>query len=332
MVISLHSCGNLLHHGLHALTLNPRVRAVALVGCCYNLLTERLSPASYKLPQLRPTTHAHPRLHPTQNSAAGNGYAGSGRGCEGDPAGFPLSARLSASRVRLNITARMMAVQAPQNWGESDSENFFTRHFYRALLQRIFLDYGVVGRPSRECVGGAPGSGTEGSGVSTGPNVSPAGHTSKVMSGASPGGGLGGKPFGTPITIGSLRKTCYANFVAYFRGAYEKLTSPLSSPDTDAEDTLASIDLAHLIQDKLSTISEAELEAYEAEYLPRKKELSVIWALMAFSAGVIEAAIVVDRFCWLREQGEEVVRECWVESVFDFGVSPRNLVVVGVRR
>jgi hypothetical protein len=51
---------------------------------------------------------------------------------------------------------------------------------------------------------------------------------------------------------------------------------------------------------------------------------------MAFSAGVIEAAIVVDRWLWLREQ--EVVRECWVESVFDYAVSPRNLVVVGVKK
>ena len=303
MVISLHSCGNLVHHGLRSLILNDEVKAVAMVGCCYNLITERLSPASYKLPELRPTTHLHRRLRP--NSCE------DGTVC-GDPAGFPMSARFCESDVRLNITARMMAVQAPQNWGPRDSESFFTRHFYRALLQRVFLDYGVVGKPSTECVGGTP---------STGPNVSPAGHTSKVMTGNGPGG----PPFGTPITIGSLRKGCYESFASYFHGAFTKLTSPLY----DSESSPASIDLAHLTQDKVSSIANSQLEAYEAEYLPRKKDLSVIWSLMAFSAGVIEAAILVDRWSWLREQ--ESVSECWVESVFEYQVSPRNLVVVGVK-
>ena len=306
MVMSLHSCGNLVHHGLRSLILNPEVKAVAMIGCCYNLVTERLSPATYKLPELRPTTHLHRRLRPN--------------GCEngedyGDPAGFPMSSRFCSAfdgeGVRLNITARMMAVQAPYNWVAIDSENFFTRHFYRALLQRVFLDYGVVGKPSTECVGGAP---------STGPNVSPAGHTSTVLTGNGPGG----PPFGTPITIGSLRQGCYECFVAYFRGAFTKLTT--IAPDAEQ----SSRDLATLIEKKLSGITDDELEAYEKQYLPRKKDLSVIWSLMAFSAGVIESAIVVDRWIWLREQEE--VRDCWVESVFDYAVSPRNLVVVGVKK
>ena len=179
MVISLHSCGNLVHHGLRSLILNLSVKAVALVGCCYNLLTERLRPATYKLPQLRPTAHQYPRLDP-----------------QCDENGFPMSHRLCTygnekESLKLNITSRMMAVQAPWNWGPKDSDDFFTRHFYRAVLQRIFLDRGVVGPPSVECVGGS----------------SPAGHSSG----------------GTPIVIGSLRKSCYANFVTYVRGALEKL-------------------------------------------------------------------------------------------------------------
>jgi hypothetical protein len=314
MVMSLHSCGNLVHHGLRSLLLNPEVKAVAMVGCCYNLVTERLGPASFKLPELRPTAHLYPRMRLNGSKVNGNGSCVKGSDC-GDPSGFPMSSRFCSAfdgeGVRLNITARMMAVQAPYNWGPKDSENFFTRHFYRALLQRVFLDHGVVGKPSTECVGGAP---------ATGPNVSPAGHTSEVLV----GGGPGGPPFGTPITIGSLRKGCYDDFVAYFHGAYAKLTSPPSDSGP------ASQDLAELIKRKLSGITDAELEAYEIQYLPRKNELSVIWSLMAFSAGVIEAAIVVDRWLWLREQ--EVVRECWVESVFDYAVSPRNLVVVGVKK
>lgn len=279
MVMSLHSCGNLVHHGLRSMTLNPEVKAVALVGCCYNLLTERLGPATYKLPELRPTTHLHPRLR--------NGHypADDEESC--DPHGFPMSSRFVEADVRLNITARMMAVQAPQNWGERDSEAFFTRHFYRALLQRVFLDYGVVGPPTPECVGG-----------------SPAGHSSG----------------GTPITIGSLRKGCYASFVTYVRGAMEKMCAP-NAPNPV---------LRELVTEKLHDVTDEELAGYEQRYAHRKKDLSVTWSLMAFSAGVVEAAIVVDRWLWLKEQ--ENVESAWVEGVFEYGLSPRNMVVVGVKR
>lgn len=279
MVMSLHSCGNLVHHGLRSLILNHEVRAVAMVGCCYNLLTERLGPATYKLPELRPTTYDHPRLEKT--------------GEANDPHGFPMSNRFcnyystddpdnNEKGVRLNITCRMMAVQAPSNWGASDSEGFFTRHYYRALLQRIFLDRGVVGPPRA---------------TST---VSPAGHTSG----------------GTPIVIGSLRKGCYENFVSYVRGALAKL---VEDPN-----------MGNVFKDKTGDITDAEIETYDKEYSKRKKDLSVIWSLMAFSAGVIEASIVVDRWLWLQEQDE--VQEAWVEPVFDYKLSPRNLVVVGIKR
>lgn len=62
----------------------------------------------------------------------------------GDPDGFPISQRLTSISTSLNITARMMACQAPYNWTSESSSDFFKRHFYRALLQRIFLDKGVL--------------------------------------------------------------------------------------------------------------------------------------------------------------------------------------------
>jgi hypothetical protein len=52
---------------------------------------------------------------------------------------------------------------------------------------------------------------------------------------------------------------------------------------------------------------------------------------MAFSAGVVESLIVVDRWLYLKEH-EDLVRDCWVEPVFDYKQSPRNLVVVGIKR
>jgi hypothetical protein len=183
MTISLHSCGNLTHHALRSI-LNPSVKAVAAIGCCYNLLTERLGPLTYKHPQLR---SLHPRLMETSSSY--------------DPHGFPMSQRLenyewSSSEgftergVRMNITARMMAVQAPGNWGREDSEAFFTRHFYRSLLQKVLLDRNVV-----KATRSADEAGADGDSEST------------------------------PLIVGSLRKSAFDSFSAYVKAALAKLTA-----------------------------------------------------------------------------------------------------------
>jgi hypothetical protein len=313
MVISLHSCGNLVHHGLRSLLLDPHIAAVAMVGCCYNLVTERLGPPTYKLPSLRP---AHPRLVATSNAF--------------DPNGFPMSEKLvnyplprqphqslngdtadhdQPKGIRLNITARMMAVQAPFNWGREDSDLFFTRHFYRALLQRIFLDRGVVAPP------------VDASGMSGGA-VSANGHTSHVNwtppNGRGPG--LSSDGTSTPLTIGTLRKFAYGDFLSYVRAAVDKLTSPNS---------FCLVDPA-FIKGKMDGLTDEDIHDYEARYADRKKELSVMWSLMAFSAGVVESVIVTDRWLWLKEQKE--VEHAWVEPVFEYKHSPRNLVVVGIKK
>lgn len=198
--------------------------------------------------------------------------------------------------VHLNITARMMAVQAPLNWGPEDSDAFFTRHFYRALLQRVFLDRGVVDRPSI----------TEEHQQSFDDYV--------VGGRVSTNGTTGGST--QPIIIGSLRKACYKSFVLYVRGALERL---VKDPHRGT-----------FFQEKLGDITDDEIRRYEAEFLPRKKDLSVVWTLMAFSAQLVEAVIVVDRWLWLKEQ--DIVEEAWVEAVFDYKKSPRNLVVVGIKK
>ena len=275
LVISLHSCGNLLHHGLRSIVLNPSVKAVAMVGCCYNLVTERLGPPTYKIPSLRCSNQR------VENASTA---------C--DPHGFPMSDRLATYEheygegIRLNITARMMAVQAPQNWTPEESEAFFTRHFYRALLQKIFVDRGVVGRPNYE--------------VKEAYCSSPRGWTSK----------------GQPIILGSLRKACYSSFVTYVRGAMDKLR----------EDSVQGPRIARYMHD----LTDEDIANYEAGFKSKKKELSVVWSLMAFSAGVVESIIVVDRWLYLKEQ--ELIKECWVEPIFDYKKSPRNLVVVGIKK
>ena len=319
MVISLHSCGNLLHHGLRTLTLNPNVKAIAMIGCCYNLLTERLGAPTYKLPILRAKNQ---RL---ETSSAAN-----------DPHGFPMSERFATYRqkvigpyrylknhkegvtnghssvdepkvkeawetgIRINITARMMAVQAPLNWTKENSDGFFTRHFYRAVLQKIFLDKGIVSAPEDQDENGDD----EGFAVRGG-GVSPAGT---------------GPSRGTPVIIGTLGKKCYASFLAYVRGAVAKL---VAAPHYMGDPIIP------LINERVGGMPDDEILGYEKAYLPRKKELEVVWSLMAFSAGVIEAMIVVDRWLWLREQ--DCVEKAWVQSVFEYGKSPRNLVVVGIK-
>ncbi|KAK2763003.1 hypothetical protein FQN53_007390 [Emmonsiellopsis sp. PD_33] len=274
MVISLHSCGNLVHHGIRSLILNPSVVAIAMIGCCYNLMTERLGPVTYKLPILR---SLHPRLESTSKAY--------------DPHGFPMSKRLETysheggTSIKLNITARMMAVQAPYNWGPTDSEAFFTRHYFRALLQRILVDYGVVP---------VPGSSSAIGGVSMEEEI---------------------EVSGTPLIVGSLRKAAFTSFTAYVRAAIAKLSR---DPHYGAA-----------ILEKVAGLSDETLTRYEADYAPTKKNLSVVWSLMAFSASVVESIIVTDRWLFLKEQ--EGVKEAWVETVFDYGLSPRNLVVVGVK-
>ncbi len=246
-----------------------------MVGCCYNLVTERLGPPTYKLPSLRTSNQ---RLDATSSAC--------------DPHGFPMSEHLATYKhrhgegIRMNITARMMAVQAPQNWTEAECESFFTRHFYRSLLQKIFLDRGVVRRPveySEETGGG---------GSHEWPGTGPA------------------------ITIGSLRKKCYHSFPTYVRAAVQKLAE--------------NHEFGHFISDRMHGLTDEEITLYEHEYATKKKNLSIVWSLMAFSATVVESAIVADRWLYLREQAE--VRDCWVEAVFDYSQSPRNLAVIGIKR
>lgn len=291
MAVSIHSCGNLSHYGIRSLVLNRDIHAVAIVGCCYNLVTEKLGPP----------THKHGGccyyLRPTLQAVNGRVIKESDRR---DPQGFPMSERLSTYRghgIRANITARMMACQAPQNWTAADSELFFTRHFYRAVLQKIFLDRGAVHEVLFN-----PDDDT-GDDV----DVDPA--------------SLG--PFQkstSPLAIGTLPKRSYGGGLAqYIRAAVNKLTT---SSDYKK--------YAEVMRETMADMSEAEMEAYMARFAPRKKELCIVWSLMAYSATLVEALMVTDRWVWLKEQQE--VGEAWVETVFDFGQSPRNMVVVGIKK
>ncbi|KAM3524472.1 hypothetical protein NHJ13051_004510 [Beauveria bassiana] len=292
MAVSIHSCGNLSHYGIRSLVLNRDIHAVAIVGCCYNLVTEKLGPPTRK-------HGCCYYLRPTLQAVNGRVIKESDRR---DPQGFPMSERLSTYRghgIRANITARMMACQAPQNWTAADSELFFTRHFYRAVLQKIFLDRGAVHE------------------VLFNPDDDDTGDDVDDVDPASLG------PFQkstSPLAIGTLPKRSYGGGLAqYIRAAVNKLTT---SSDYKK--------YAEVMRETMADMSEAEMEAYMARFAPRKKELCIVWSLMAYSATLVEALMVTDRWVWLKEQQE--VGEAWVETVFDFGQSPRNMVVVGIKK
>lgn len=286
MAISIHSCGNLSHFGIRSMILNPSIRAVAIVGCCYNLLTEKLGPPTYKLPYMRPSLQAINGRVVRESQKY-------------DPQGFPMSERVSTFNgqgIRFNITARMMACQAPQNWTEKESDSFFTRHFYRAVLQKIFLDKGVISKVYHN----------NGNEKENGENKE-----------------KGGSPFDmstNPVIIGSLGKSCYKSLHTYVRGAIKKLTT-----HSDYNQ------YSNVIRDKMGSMTDEEINEYAAAYAERKRELSAVWSLMAFSACVVESLIVTDRWLFLKEHSD-IVQDCWVESVFDYKESPRNLVVVGIKK
>ncbi|KAF3201351.1 hypothetical protein TWF679_011411 [Orbilia oligospora] len=259
MIISLHSCGNLIHHALNALIANDEVKAVAVVGCCYNLMTERTGP-TYKPP--------YQKYIPAENTPIPSNCLNHH---------FPLSARLSSQSITLNITARMMAVQAPRNWTQTTSSDFFKRHFYRALLQRIFFEKGVL-------------SATE------------------------------------PLIVGSLRKAAYMGFYEYVTSAVRKI---LNAASGDVGSSVGEGVKAKIKEVGLDNIGREEVESYERRYGKGLKELSIMWTLMAFCAGCVESLVVVDRWSYLKESGK--CRIVKVEAAFEYGISPRNLVIVGVK-
>ncbi|KAK7206441.1 methyltransferase domain-containing protein [Myxozyma melibiosi] len=106
VLVGLHTCGNLSHHALRSLFETKAIHGVAVVGCCYNQMTEKLA--------------------------------------DHDDIGFPMSSKLDTYNIPLPMSARMLACQAPATWTKSSREDFFKRHFYRALLQRIFKDRNLL--------------------------------------------------------------------------------------------------------------------------------------------------------------------------------------------
>lgn len=131
MLVGLHACGSLSEHMLRYFATSSCIKAIAVVGCCYN----HISPRSASNPQ-----------------------------------GFPISAHLRAFNATLSPTALMVGCQSPNNWQTASSSSainstssagsrptggpghlggpvdlpspFSRRRLYRAILEKLLHDKG----------------------------------------------------------------------------------------------------------------------------------------------------------------------------------------------
>lgn len=108
MLTGLHACGSLSEHMIRYFLSISCIKEIAVIGCCYNHIIRR---------------------------------------SESVPDGFPSSQRLRSYDVDLSATALMTGCQAPENWSRTQSADgsspFARRHFYRALLEKVFFDHGL---------------------------------------------------------------------------------------------------------------------------------------------------------------------------------------------
>jgi hypothetical protein len=75
-------------------------------------------------------------------------------------------------------------------------------------------------------------------------------------------------------------------------------------------------------------VTTEEIAEYEARYQHRTAETAILWTLSVLLCRVVESAIALDRVFFLREAG---LKNADVSPVFDYGESPRNLMIVGAR-
>lgn len=105
LLTGLHACGSLSEHMLRLSTSVSCISRLAVVGCCYN----HISPLSAS-----------------------------------DPRGFPISAFMRSSNLNLSASALVTGCQAPTNWTHSPDSAFGRKHWFRAVLEKLLHDKGLV--------------------------------------------------------------------------------------------------------------------------------------------------------------------------------------------
>ncbi|KAG8407144.1 hypothetical protein J3458_020638 [Metarhizium acridum] len=72
-------------------------------------------------------------------------------------------------------------------------------------------------------------------------------------------------------------------------------------------------------------IPAADLIAYEEKYRDCEGQIAILWTLSVLCCKVVESLIALDRYWFLKEQRAEGID---IVPIFDFKVSPRNLMMV----
>ena len=114
LITGLHSCGDLTANMLRLFVSTPSAKAVCVVGCCYNFITET--------DDLDDDCDDDEPIN--------------------EPAGFPLSRFVKNMNPHLGIKARQLACQVPARWESkfTETKEAFRRHYYRASLQVKFCE------------------------------------------------------------------------------------------------------------------------------------------------------------------------------------------------
>ncbi|KAK2616389.1 hypothetical protein QQS21_000630 [Conoideocrella luteorostrata] len=97
------------------------------------------------------------------------------------------------------------------------------------------------------------------------------------------------------------RKTDVANFIRFARRAMD------------------------LLKIDYGKISDAELTAYEQRYRDCESQIAILWTLSVLCGKVVESVVAMDRYWFLKEQDAKGID---IVPIFDFKVSPRNMMVV----
>ncbi|KAH8895196.1 hypothetical protein GQ53DRAFT_714806 [Thozetella sp. PMI_491] len=76
-------------------------------------------------------------------------------------------------------------------------------------------------------------------------------------------------------------------------------------------------------------ISTEELVAYEERYRKCEGQIAILWTLSVLCCKIVESVIALDRYWYLVEQSADQVD---IVPIFDFKVSPRNLMIVAEKK
>ncbi|KAJ1557627.1 hypothetical protein HK405_015548, partial [Cladochytrium tenue] len=290
LLCGLHTCGDLAVATIQHF-LESDARALVLVGCCYNRLTEVGDGGPRPVWATPASDTAIPE--PTSNSSDS----------PTEPRfGYPLSKWLRARDppVRLGFTARTLACQATSRWslaapskstatvkGDATPRkptSVFARHHYRALLQLLLVQRGLVA------------------------------HARAFSARASPE---------QDVIVGRLPAAASAaGFVEYARAALPRLGVDCV-PDSEG----GGPGVGTRGGGGRAIVPELALAELEAAYAPREREVAAVWTLRAIAGAAIESLILADRAAHVAEHGFDVE----LFPLFDQAISPRNMVLVVTR-